>query len=72
MAVIERHVLAESAAFFAKKTAKKLLFAGGCGNNGQYARSLQTFFAAFFQNRSSCFFLRTASQAALPFAATHV
>jgi NodT family efflux transporter outer membrane factor (OMF) lipoprotein len=42
-----------SASFFAKKEAKKLLFAGGGGTAIAKARSEQKFFASFFQKRSA-------------------
>jgi hypothetical protein len=44
-----------SASFFAKKEAKKLLFAAGLGTAVARARSDQKFFASFFQKRSSFF-----------------
>jgi 5-oxoprolinase (ATP-hydrolysing) len=45
----------ESASFFAKKAAKKLLFAGGAGNGVATAPNKQKFFGPFFQKRTSSF-----------------
>jgi hypothetical protein len=42
-----------SASFFAKKEAKKLLFAAGCGFCRANAHGTQEFFASFFQKRSA-------------------
>jgi hypothetical protein len=44
-----------SASFFAKKEAKKLLYAGGCGTQRANAHGHQKFFASFFQKRSAFF-----------------
>jgi hypothetical protein len=43
----------DSASFFAKKEAKKLLFAAGCGIGVANAPSEQKFFGSFFQKRTS-------------------
>jgi len=43
----------ESASFFEKKEAKKLLFAAGLGCNVAKAPSEQKFFGSFFQKRTS-------------------
>jgi hypothetical protein len=43
-----------SASFFEKEEAKKLLLTGGFGPDGATARSMQKFFASFFQKRSAC------------------
>jgi hypothetical protein len=52
----------ESASFFAKKEAKKLLFSVGCGADHANARRKQKFFASFFQKRSSCLLLSSANR----------
>jgi 5-oxoprolinase (ATP-hydrolysing) len=43
----------ESASFFAKKEAKKLLFAGGAGDGDANAPNKQKFFGSFFQKRTT-------------------
>jgi hypothetical protein len=43
----------ESTSFFAKKEAKKLLFAAGFDTGRANARIEQKFFASFFQKRSA-------------------
>jgi hypothetical protein len=40
-----------SASFFAKKEAKKLLFAAGCGATWANAHRKQTFFGYFFSKK---------------------
>jgi hypothetical protein len=47
-----------SASFFAKKEAKKLLFAAGCGTVRANAHVKQKFFGSFFQKRTACFLCR--------------
>ncbi len=49
----------ESASFFAKKEAKKLLFAGGFGTCRARTYCKQTFLASFFQKRSAFFRFQT-------------
>jgi len=46
-----------SASFFAKKEAKKLLIAGGCGACSKRARSEKKFFASFFQKEALASFV---------------
>jgi hypothetical protein len=55
MAVIERHVLAESAAFFAKKTAKKLARLGGAAPAAPTPAVSRSFLLRFLQKSSASF-----------------